>query len=359
MFSNLDAAVKARDDACQQAMFSNAKLRLLMTLVKFERLGVEDLPGASWVIPSTPRAQDLREMKSFIDKYLEKAMRGTLGRDPRELIRRKYGGRKPADIQDNPDIHFGSDSEGEDEVPDGPLFPPNPRSRANPVKEPKKKRKRKERNADDEDEDNAVDEETLEERRRARQENTRARLAKIKSDLYVHASDEDTDEEADKEFFLLEEKRRKEQAQRVKKALLTGIPEDVDGATNKRRQGKRQHNRPSTRMGEAQSKRPRRGDQTDEDAEDDDVVMEETDASSPQAPSEGTPSHEAEDEFDFDDDLAFGRDRGKTLESSGDKNLDSKGPDAAVAPDEDEDAPVAATSRRRMRAGFVVDSDSE
>ncbi|RAK98003.1 putative DNA repair protein (Tof1) [Aspergillus ibericus CBS 121593] len=352
-------AVKARDEACQQAMFSNAKLRLLMTLVKFERLGVEDVPGASWVIPSTTRAQDLREMKSFIDKYLEKAFRGTLGRDPRELIRRKYGGRKLADNHDNPDIHFGSDSEGEEEVPDGPLFPPNPRSRANPAKEPQKKKKRKGRNADEDDEDDAVDEETLEERRQARLENTRARLAKIKSDLYVHASDEDTDEEADKEFFLLEEQRRKDQAQRVKKALLTGITEDAAGASSKTGQRKRQNNRLSTQTGEAQSKRQRRG-ETDEEDEDDDVVMGGVDVSSPpQSEREGTPSREMEDDFDFDDDLAFSRDRGKGLGSLGDQNQDSNEPDDVMAPDEDEAVPMAAASRRRVRAGFVVDSDSE
>lgn len=340
-------------------MFSNAKLRLLMTLVKFERLGAEDVPGAAWVIPSAPKAQDLREMKSFIDKYFEKAKRGTLGRDPRELIRRKYGGgKKSSDNQYNPDIHFGDDSEGEDEVPDGPLFPPNPRAAPNPAKKPTKKKKRKERDPDDEDEDDSVDEETLEERRRARLENSRARLAKIKSDLYVHASDEDTDEEGDKEFFLLEEKRRKEQAQRIRHALLTGMTEDGDGPTNKKGQRKRQTN--LTRTGEAKSKRQRRGKQTDEVDEDDDVVMGNMDAPSPMSEKEGTPSEEADDGFNFDDDLVFSRDREKLLGSAGTEDQDSSKPDEAMAQDEDDDdAPVVATNRRRMRAGFVVDSDSE
>ncbi|KAI2995773.1 hypothetical protein CBS147346_9725 [Aspergillus niger] len=352
-------SVKARDDACQQAMFSNAKLRLLMTLVKFERLGAEDVPGAAWIIPSAPRAQDLREMKSFIDKYFEKAKRGTLGRDPRELIRRKYGGGKRAsDNQHNPDIQFGDDSEGEDEVPDGPLFPPNPRAAPNPANKPTKKKKRKERNPDDEDEDDSVDEETLEERRRARLENSRARLAKIKSDLYVHASDEDTDEEGDKEFFLLEEQRRREQAKRIKHALLTGMTEDGDGSTNKKGQRKRQTTR--NRTGEAKSKRQRRGKQADEVDEDDDVVMGNMDAPSPMSDREGTPSGEEDDGFNFDDDLVFSRDREKLLGSAGNEEKDSNRPDKAMAQDEDDDdAPIVAANRRRMRAGFVVDSDSE
>ncbi|PWY64758.1 mating-type switching protein swi1 [Aspergillus heteromorphus CBS 117.55] len=358
-------AVKPRDDSIQEAMFGNAKLRLLMTLLKFERLGMTDVSGTSWVITATPRAQDLREMKEFVDKYLDKATRGTLGRDPRELIRRKFGPKKGNDNRENPDINFGSDSEGEDEVPDGPLFAPNPRAQANASKETKKKKKKNKRKArdeddDEEDADESVDEEALEERRRARLENTRARLAKIKSDLYVHASDEESDEEADKEFFLLEEQRRKDQAHRVKKALLTGRTEEADSATGKKGQRKGQTRRRNSQAGETQSKRQRRETQISDDDEDEDILMGGVDVSSPRLSRAGTPTRDVEDDLIFDDDLAFSRDREKDLGFPGAEREKSNEPGAgARAEDEDEDAPVAAAGRRRMRAGFVVDSDSE
>ncbi|PYH97463.1 topoisomerase 1-associated factor 1 [Aspergillus ellipticus CBS 707.79] len=349
-------AVKPRDESIQEAMFYNAKLRLLMTLVKFERLGMVDVAGASWVITSTPRAQDLREMKVFIDKYLEKAMRGTIGRDPRELIRRKYGARKGAANHESADVNFGSDSEGEDEVPDGPLFAPNPRSKANVPKEAKKTKKRKAHNEDEEDEDEFVDEEALKERRRARLENTRARLAKIKSDLYVHASDEESDEEADKEFFLLEEQRRKDQADRVKKALLTGASE-VDDMAGKKDQRKCQNKQKNSHAGEVQNKRQRRENKYNDGDDNDDILM---GGISPRSSREGTPTGEIEDDLVFDDDLAFSRNRERDLGSPGGEREKSIGPGVVAGPgDEDEDVPVAAASRRRMRAGFVLDSDSE
>ncbi|RAL13651.1 putative DNA repair protein (Tof1) [Aspergillus homomorphus CBS 101889] len=342
-------SVKPRDAACQNAMFSNAKLRLLMTLVKFERLGVEDVAGASWVIPSTATAQDLRDMKSFIDRYLAKAEKGTLGRDPRELIRRKYGAKKEANQSETQNINFGSDSEGEDEVPEGFLFPPNPRSKANALTELKQRRKkRKQQQGDDEGE--PLDEEALEERRRAREENARARIAKIKSDLYVHASDEETDEEADEKFFRLEEQRRKEQADRIKKAMLHGVPPEELEGTGKKGQGKRQN------------KRQRIVSQTDGLDEDEDIIMGGTGVMSPGSPQDDTLDNGLDDDLKFDDDLAFSRNREDLLAPArNEEALHSSGPEVdADALEEKEDEPItAAASRRRMRAGFVVDSDSE
>ncbi|PYI24268.1 topoisomerase 1-associated factor 1 [Aspergillus violaceofuscus CBS 115571] len=343
-------SVKPRDETCQNAMFSNAKLRLLMTLVKFERLGVEDIAGASWVIPSTATAQYLREMKSFIDRYLAKAERGNLGRDPRELIRRKYGPKKnnpQSEAQDG--INFGSDSEGEDEVPDGFLFPANPRAKADALSALKQKRKKRKQNEDEESE--PLDEATLEERRRAREENARARIAKIKSDLYVHASDEETDDEADEKFFRLEEQRRKAQADRIKQAMLHGVPPEALNGSGKKGQGKRQN------------KRQRRVSQTVGADEDEDIIMGGTGDLSPESPQDDMPRDELDDLLDFDDDLAFSRNREDLLGPARDDeaaHTSEAEVEGGAQDEEDDDAPVAAAaSRRRMRAGFVIDSDSD
>ncbi|CAG7949048.1 unnamed protein product [Penicillium salamii] len=323
--------VKSKDDFVQNAMFSNARLRLLMKIVGFERLGVEDVLGAAWIVPSSLKSEDLRETLSEIRKALETPFSADGDDDPRNQLQKKDRGSGRGDaLQGTIDVNFGSESEGED-IPDGPLFPANPRSKASALDELKKKRKKKSKpNAERE----PLDDETLEARREARLSNSLSRQAKIKSDLFIHASDEESDAEADKEFFRLEEERRKKQASEVKKALLTGPGHSSKGKGKKAAARKRTSD---TGAG-TDSKRQRRGSASasaESDA-DGDIVMADPDAGS-------SPSlHADEDDLAFDDDLAFSRDR----------------PSKPDVSDEEEDAPVAST-RRRMRGGFVIDSDSE
>ncbi|KAL4877290.1 timeless protein-domain-containing protein [Aspergillus karnatakaensis] len=353
-------AVKSHDESLKKAMLLNAKLRLLMTLIQFERLGQENVEGSSWIIPSNLNSTELRESKATIDKAL---VIGNIDeRDPDGLLRRKYGNEpRRATEQTTLDVKFGSDSEGEDTVPDGPLFPPNPRSKSNVLDELKKKRKKK-------GEKYPVDEGTLEERRLARLENTRSRLAKIKSDLYVHASDEESDDEADEEFFRLEEERRKEQSERIKKALLTGRTEELLGTTKKKR-GKRSSDAAAEEEQEVSGKRQRQSRQATTNLDDGDVLMGNTgtlsrasSVASSANDETGVEKDSTEDELYFDDDLAFNRDREKDNQPNlHSESRDAPSPQQSKAADEDdeEDVPVAVPSRRRMRAGFVVDSDSE
>ncbi|KAJ5128485.1 phosphoribosyltransferase-like protein [Penicillium atrosanguineum] len=339
--------VKPCDDSCKSAMFSNAKLRLLMGLVGFERVGMEDVPGATWFVPAPLSSKDLRETMSSVNRSLLNPVPEGGEDDPRQLLRKREtsSGRQSL-AQTTLDANFGSDSEGED-IPDGPLFPPNPRSKANALDELKKKRKTKKSKGDAETE--PLDDETLEERREARLSNALARQAKIKSDLFIHASDEESDAEADVEFFRLEEERRKKQAENVKKALLTGTMEQVKS----KKKGKRKSGAGTST---AESKRQRRGSGSSSDVASDadgDILMAELDAQSlgsPQEPSisrdaqEDTPITSAADDMDFDDDLVFSRDR------------QAKAAEEADA--DEEDTPMV-PSRRRMRGGFVIESDSE
>ncbi|KAL4937404.1 hypothetical protein BDV06DRAFT_232624 [Aspergillus oleicola] len=355
--------VKSQDDSFKRAMFSNAKLRLLMTLLKFERLGQENVEGISWVVPSELKSTRLRDSKSVVDRAL--VVGETDGRDPRGLLRKKYSHEpRGAAEQTTLDVNFGSDSEGEDVVPDGPLFPPNPRTKANALEDLKRKRKKRK----DKGEKEPLDEDTLEERRQNRLENTRARLAKIKSDLFVHASDEESDEEADQEFFRLEEERGRMQSERIKKALLLRRTEKASGKSKKKR-GKRANEAAAVDDEETSGKRRRRSAERDDD---DDILMNATGipsrASSVESSSDEINGADkesaalAEEEFALDDDLAFSRDREKDIEPHADSESDgASSPNEGQAPNEDdeEDAPMAAPNRRRMRAGFVVESDSE
>ncbi|GFF54524.1 topoisomerase 1-associated factor 1 [Aspergillus lentulus] len=364
--------VKPNNESCQKAMFSNAKLRLLMTLVRFERLGMEDVPGASWVVPSSLNSQALRHTRSIIEQCLTEPVTENSDRDLSQLIRRKSGNNNRRDRDEQTaDVDFGSDSEGDDNVPDGPLFPPNPRSRANALEQLKKQRKKRRKQVGEEEEE--PDEEDLEERRRARLENALARQAKIKSDLYIHASDEETDEEADQEFFRLEEQRRKEQAERIRKALLHGVVEEVsENSWKKGSRRKRPSDQHAASTTDSQSKRQRRQQRTEGLDDDDDLVMTGTDARSPDSLGQGSPSLQGgddvkdtpvtseENELEFDDDLAFSRNRnGDKVLSAENHDSDTEPPAPDTIDEDDEAAPVAAPPRRRMRAGFVIESDSE
>lgn len=357
MVTDILQDVKARDDFCKNAMFSNAKLRLLMSTVGFERLGLEDVPGASWVVPAALASKELRETVSSINKALLSPVSEGNDDDPRQLLRRKQtGSARTSGVHGPLDVNFGSDSEGEDTVPDGLLFPPNPRSKSNVLDELKKKRKKK-RKGDTEQE--PLDDEALEARRESRLSNALARQAKIKSDLFIHASDEESDEEADREFFRLEEERRLKQAENVKKAILTGSLEKA--SKGKKASVRKRKSDMDIFTTAAESKRRRRGSnsagsEAGSDA-DGDILMAGLDAQSPGSrqistrhgaqDEEDTPLTSAEDDLNFDDDLIFNRDRrSKTTTAEND-----------IDPDE-EDTPVA-PSRRRTRGGFVIDSDSE
>lgn len=338
-------------------MFSNAKLRLLMSLVGFERLGLEDIPGASWVVPAALSSKELRETVSATNKALLNPISEGSDEDPRQLLRRKEtGSARTSGVHGPLDVNFGSDSEGEDTVPDGLLFPPNPRSKSNALDELKKKRKKKRK---DDTENEPLDDETLEARRESRLSNALARQAKIKSDLFIHASDEESDEEADREFFRLEEERRRKQAENVKKAILTGSLEKA--SKGKKASVRKRKSDMGIFATAAESKRQRRGSgSAGSDAVSDadgDILMAEMEAQSPGSQQistshgagedEDTPLTSAEDDLNFDNDLVFSRDRqSKAATTENDVEGD------------EEDTPVA-PSRRRMRGGFVIDSDSE
>ncbi|KAN0086534.1 Timeless domain containing protein [Elaphomyces granulatus] len=356
--------VKPRDESHRTAMFKNARLRLLMSLVGFEKVGEEDVPEASWIVPSLAEA-DLRDTKSIIEKALEKPPSEDDGIDPRKQLRRKRVASSSVDHYSS-DIDFGSDSEGEDNIPDGLLFPPNPRSKSNTLDELKKNR-RKRRQKDDDDE--SLDDAQLEEHRRNRQANALARQAKIKSDLYIHASDDDTDEDADRDFFLQEEERRKTQAERIRQELLASVPDDASKNTQSKKRRKRRNagdDLEGLEMGGKKRRQMNALGLSDDDSEDDILMM---DIASSKSQDQTSASHKnpghgtltSDDDLDVDDNLAFHKSRDyenlAPIDNNGEVGHASHKAAAAVGSDDD-DAPVM-SSRRRMKGGFVVDSDSE
>ena len=182
--------VRPRDDLDTQQMRKNAELRLLMTLVGMERTDEED--EITWTIPFTLPTEDLTQNLSFLSKHVSKPLTEVDGYTPSELIKRVTVSSETYHDEGDPLTGFlaGSESEGTDGEEEF-LFPANIRSRTNPsipeeLKQRRRLTKRKRRSSS-----GSIDESLIEERRKAREEAALARRRAIKSELYVHDSDDD------------------------------------------------------------------------------------------------------------------------------------------------------------------------
>jgi replication fork protection complex subunit Tof1/Swi1 len=329
-------AIIPADDACQIAMYKNGRLRLLMSLAGFELLG-DDVLGGSWIVPSSIPSQKLEETRTLIEKFRQEKADAIDGEDPRDLLRRAR--KKDSSAPDDStaaNINFGSDSEGEESLNDN-LFPPNIRSKSAGLQALKQSRRgKKKTSANDEGDNQGLDEEALEAWRLARLENSLNRMRKIKSDVYVHASDDETDEEADRQFFAREEERRLKQADRIQEALDTGDSEPGSNVEETRAvSGRRKRKSNSGRA--AQNKRRRSSSRPAATEEDRDEVIIGDASSRPQSPLLSTPPTPAEDGL-----------------GPGDKFQNG------TVIDDDDEVPIAIPARRpRVMGGFIIDDDSD
>ena len=198
-----------------------------MTLAGFERLGIDDEPGATWLVPSALTAKDLHEIQDAIQKHRDNPVMYYGDDDPmtaEEMLRRKPNPSRRAAYDDDSD---GIVSNGEEDfIFPGGGGPTNTNRKAAALDELKKSR-RKRRHSGSE---NELDDETREARRNARLEADLEKRRKIKSAEFVVDSDLE-DEEADQDFFQKEDERRKAHAAKVREALSAGR---VDGGRAKK-----------------------------------------------------------------------------------------------------------------------------
>ena len=199
-------------------MFKDNKLRLLMTLAGFERIGEPDDVDAAWMIPSSLTSTALRETATLIGKHrMDPIMYwGENGAvQAEELLRRETAPRSSR-------AEFDDDSEGLGE--EDFLFPAGgPTIRKSTALDELKKRRRKRRRSVSEDED-SPDEELIAARRKARLLADIEKRRKIKSTEFVHDSDDEDDEERDRQFFASEDARRQKQASKNDKAMQINDP---------------------------------------------------------------------------------------------------------------------------------------
>ncbi|KAK0853631.1 Topoisomerase 1-associated factor 1 [Friedmanniomyces endolithicus] len=382
-------------------LFKDKHLRLLLTTLGLERLGLAEDVEASWIFPAELTARQLRESLETIQKAEHDPPTFDDGKSAADMLRNKSSARHTFDPAD--------DDEGADDSDADLAFPPNLRESHKPSADdspaadrPAKRRRLTQRNAAELTD--AQVEARAEERRRKEKE----RNGRIKSALFVEAGfDEESDAEGDREFFRLEEERRGRIAGVNggvvvgRKAAKHGEGEgEKDGSGKKRKVLGFESEDEDLDVDEGEDEDDPEGDAIDDEIDDEDEwevlpkipAVDRWRAAHPDFPfgapgerlrSEGEREEEEEEEEGGDEETPLtspmdvegekpGTDGGVLPLMEFSENLvggtmksGALGSKAVVRDDEDEDeddVPFArrmATTRRSVRAGFIVESDSE
>lgn len=214
--------INADNEERKMALFKDKHLRLLLTTLGFQRLGLAEDVDAQWIIPSELSASKLEEALEQINRAEHDPPTFDDDKTAADLIKSKSAAR-PAFLDDS---ESGSGSGVDDAI-----FPPNlkeKRKAKDAGEEPPKKKRRRRRNSEAEEPPTEAE---LEAKRRARDKKEREKNSRIKSRLYVTLSDDESDAEADAEFFRLEAERRDKTAGAIKKAIVGA---KVDGEKKKK-----------------------------------------------------------------------------------------------------------------------------
>ncbi|KAI0405199.1 timeless protein [Xylaria palmicola] len=199
-------SIRPDDDARRTAIFKNSHLRLLMKLVEFERLAptLDETPESAWMVPAHLSSEQLQDSLDLINKAEFEPPTFEDGKLAQDQLRRKTAPRKKAAFDDD-------DDDGIDDDDDDILFPaggPTNRKFADDFLDKPKKTRRRRRRSDAE----PLTEEQLEEKEHSRRERERAKAKRFKSELFVHASDDESDDDGRwSEFYANEERIRKRQ----------------------------------------------------------------------------------------------------------------------------------------------------
>ncbi|KAK8199894.1 timeless protein-domain-containing protein [Phyllosticta capitalensis] len=332
--------VKPDNDERRVALFKDNKLRLLLKVVGFMRIGLDDDTDASWIVPSALTSEELRDSERLIQQaeWDPPTFEDKSAEDMVRTRRQRLALRDDTDISDE-------DDDGPDALDDEELFPAGgPTARKPDSVGEKKTRRRRRRNTSEE-----PDGSEKERRRKARQLKELEKRRKIKSDVLVHSSDEESDEEKDKAFFAAEEERRKNTSKAIVKALLNTKLEESSGNGKKRKSlGKDAKSRKKNKTAESDG--------------DDDVVALSSRSSSEEPAQPITINSDDEDSDVSDTSLSSQQMTGARTSGDTDKKTDEMNSSAKASKDvdmvdEDDEAPVRRPVRRR--GGFLVDSDSE
>ncbi|KAI1462414.1 timeless-domain-containing protein [Annulohypoxylon moriforme] len=353
-------SIRTDNDTRRTAVFKNSHLRLLMKLVGIERLvpDVEETPESAWIIPSHLTPDQLKESIDLINKAEFNPPTFEDGKLAEDQLRRKTAPRKKAVFDDDEDGIINDDDDDEIFFPAGG---PTARKVADGhLDKPKKTRRRRRKGSEAPE----LNEEELEEKERARREREKAKARRFKSELYVHASDDESDEEDGEkwaEFYANEERiRQRQQLNAVQNGAL-GIT--TSAAKVEPEGAKIKEKRKARVLVESESESENDDDlvlsrgSDDEEDEDDDVVGRSRKRGAREDDGE-------EDGGDATDDTPLSSPRAGEAASAKRRRL-SKEPSVAAGEedvdmeDADDDVPSSKAPPRRRRAGFVVDSSDD
>ncbi len=350
------------------AMFKNGHLRLLMTLVGLQLIGADDEPSSPWIIPSELSADQLQQSLDLIRQNEFNPPAFDDGKEAEDMIRRKSAGtaaKKRTAFDDESDNAIDSEEEF--------LFPaggPTAMKKSAALEALKKNRRRRRKSGSNDEEEVGLTEEQRKIRADARRARELEKLRKIKSDLYIHDSDEESDEERDRTFFEQEEKLR----QRTAWQHLHGVNKSKDDSAPQQKAVKGGMKRSAREMS-SDSDSNDDGDQrsrqrSSSTARDDDLLEESgneaTDtplSSSPRIRSSQTKrlrisskriSGHSESAGNTDDDSSIPR---EDKSMSGAPALNGHGEEDD---DDDNNIPIVRTAaRRRVTSGFIIESSDE
>ncbi|SMR47455.1 unnamed protein product [Zymoseptoria tritici ST99CH_1A5] len=347
------------------ALFKDKHLRLLLTTLGFLRLGLAEDVDAAWVIPSEISASTLIEALNQIEAAEFAPPTFENDKTASDLIRTKPTGRNSGAFGDS---DSESDADGDGGLIDDAMFPPNLKEARKAREDGEKPRKRRKRRSSGP--------ELTEARAKAKEKKEREKNSRIKSALYV--VEDDTDEEADAEFFRLEAQRRKKTSGVIQSAVMKAAKAAQTPATEGGGKGKKRKSAVGVKVSAKKRKTAIESEDEDEDVASAGALSA---AATPLELSENSPSSsEDSDAMDEDDEEPVASRRGgKTKETPSTSPTPGK---VSVSPkplrevsantttaallmnddddDDEDDMPVLKPmARRSVRAGFIIESDSE
>lgn len=338
----IDVVIKPGSDERRTALYKDNKLRLLLKVLGLLRLVDEANDVDSlWCIPSKMTSIEILEKIDSIQKAeFDPPSYEEQGKALEDFVQRTSV-HQPKVNEDGMEVD--SDSLGDEEL----FFPAGgPTSRKGDALEELKSKRRRRRKSTGE-----IDDEERERRAEARRKADAEKNRRIKSELYVHDSDDETDEERDRDFFAKEEKRRLAAGSKIKKALMTG--QSVEDISNKRKLDEdtkltRKRRRGKAELSDEDEATPLYGDSSRSSSIEPRTIQ--VDSSD----DEGTDTPLSSQQQNL---LQKEHDDVESSDSAG--SISKKMARNAVLSDDDDDFPVAKPVRRAVRAGFVIESDSE
>jgi replication fork protection complex subunit Tof1/Swi1 len=332
--------VKPDNEERRIAMFKDNKLRLLLTLVGFLRLGEPHDPEASWIIPSSMSSSDLTSAADLIRKFEFDLPEYEEGKSAVDYLRSKAAAMRSSRRAEYDD---DSDGVGNDSQEDrGEYALDEPTARGAPARKKLSRRRRRSRTPQE------LDDEERDRRADARRMKELEKQANVKSTIFVHDSDDEweynPERDSDKEFFAKEEAIRQSTKDQFLKSVALG---SADLASTKKRKA------------DEETSNGRKKRKSVEPDEGNDAI-----SLSSRSPSPEHMELDSEDEEDEAIDTPISSQHaGPAKTSSVSAPVGSKGATVTNGNSDDDeededDMPVVRKGPVR-RAGFIIDSDSE